>query len=232
MQILAKINELKHGDECNDADWQDYIDYYTDPNPMNANDRSWLYQTCTEFGFYQTCPADSDCPYAKGYHTVDRDLELCEKVFGIRPEVRFDLQSLYGFFCTFLNLIYHRFSYGQDVPTSIQSTLEYYGGWNLTPSAEAMESSTSSTGPHLLSQEVQQRILFVNGEIDPWSELAVSQQEGASSNHVITVEGASHHFWTHKVQDSDGDAIAAAREQIYDTVTSWLEASVSITAVE
>lgn len=205
MQILAKINTLKNGDECVDAYWDNYIDYYSDPNPANANDRSWLYQTCTEFGFYQTCPAQSDCPFAKGYHTVERDLELCEKVFGISPD---------------------------DVPRSIQSTLEYYGGWDLTPSAEAMESSMSNPGPHLLGSKDEQRILFVNGDVDPWSELAVSQLEGENSDNVISVSGASHHFWTHKIQDSDGEEIAAARQQIYDTVSSWLRVNNAITAVE
>ncbi|KAL7508256.1 hypothetical protein ACHAXN_005317 [Cyclotella atomus] len=215
MHILATINNLKNGDECSDADWQDYIDYYSNPNPMNANDRSWLYQTCTEFGFYQTCNSDSDCPYAKGYHEVDRDLELCQKVFGISPE---------------------------DVRTSIQSTLEYYGGWNLTPSAEAMEGAVPASGPRNLlingginADTNDQRILFVNGDVDPWSELAVSEQRGVSNDdEVISVPGASHHFWTHKIKESDGDAIVDAREQIYNVVSSWLGAAAasSITEVE
>ena len=26
-------------------------------------ERSWFWQTCTEFGFYQTCVPGSDCPF-------------------------------------------------------------------------------------------------------------------------------------------------------------------------
>lgn len=175
---------------------------------MNANDRSWLYQTCTEFGFYQTCPlSNADCPYAKGYHEVDRDLELCQKVFGIPPD---------------------------DVRSLVQSTLDYYGGWNLTPSAEAMmegdDTSSSASGPHLLgSEDEQRRILFVNGDVDPWSELAVSEKQDDA---VRSVLGASHHFWTHSIKESDGDAVVDAREEIYQVVSSWLGAFATVTAME
>lgn len=202
MQILAKINQLANGNDCQYVEWSEYLDYYSNPTPLNANDRSWIYQTCTEFGFYQTCPHESDCPYAKGYHTVDRDLELCQKTFDIDPN---------------------------DVPKSIQSTLEYYGGWNLTPSLEAMGSIPSS-GPHLYGSQDEQRILFVNGDVDPWSELAMSKVQNPK---VRSVTGASHHFWTHKVQESDGEAVVEAREGIYETVSSWLGIDpLFVTAVE
>ncbi|KAL3779032.1 hypothetical protein HJC23_011471 [Cyclotella cryptica] len=195
MEILAKINGIELGNECSNVDWTLYVDYFSTPTPENANDRSWMYQTCTEFGFYQTCQIDSQCPYGKGYHDVDRDLELCQKVFGIDPA---------------------------DVATSVQSTLEYYGGWELTPSAEAMDNANSSSGPRLVSDQGEQRILFANGDVDPWTELAVSGARGATNQLTVTVPGASHHFWTHKVQDTDGAAIEAARKGIYNTVSSWL----------
>ena len=64
------------------------------------------YQTCSEFGFYQTCNKDSNCPYSKGYHDVSRDLEICQAAFGIDAET---------------------------VKQNVDSTLTYYGGWSLTP---------------------------------------------------------------------------------------------------
>ena len=209
MQILAKISSIKNADySCVDADWEGYINFYSSANQQMANTRSWLYQTCTEFGYYQTCPKNSNCPYGKGYHTVDRDLELCQKIFDISPE---------------------------DVKSSIQSTLEYYGGWDLTPSPDAM-SSTPALGPHLSdSLDTEQRILFVNGDVDPWSELGMSKLHDKSGQSVINVVGASHHFWTHKIQETDGEAIVDARQQIYNIVSPWLGVDyeyVSITAVE
>jgi serine protease 16 len=196
MEILADINKIQLGDECNNVDWTMYIDYYSSPTPENLNDRSWLYQTCNEFGFYQTCQDDTKCPYSRGYHLVDRDLEFCQKVFGIDPD---------------------------DVAKSVQSTLDFYGGWGLTPSADATGgANTPNSGPHLLGNEDQHRLLFVNGDVDPWTELAVTRLHGATNQLTVKVSGASHHFWTHEVLDTDGDEIAAARQQIYDTVSSWL----------
>lgn len=43
--------------------------------------RRWIYQTCTEFGFYQTCE-DATCPFS-GMLTLQTDTELCPMLFGI-----------------------------------------------------------------------------------------------------------------------------------------------------
>jgi len=48
-------------------------------------ERSWLYQTCTEVGFYQVCQSGSTCPFVQGLHTLDEDLKLCALAFGIGP---------------------------------------------------------------------------------------------------------------------------------------------------
>ncbi|CAJ1066221.1 thymus-specific serine protease isoform X3 [Xyrichtys novacula] len=44
-------------------------------------ERAWTYQTCTEFGFYQTCE-DASCPFS-GMVTLQTLTEVCPKVFGI-----------------------------------------------------------------------------------------------------------------------------------------------------
>ncbi|XP_074535597.1 thymus-specific serine protease [Halichoeres trimaculatus] len=43
--------------------------------------RAWTYQTCTEFGFYQTCE-DVACPFS-GLVTLQTQTQVCPKVFGI-----------------------------------------------------------------------------------------------------------------------------------------------------
>ncbi|KAK2912800.1 thymus-specific serine protease [Channa argus] len=43
--------------------------------------RQWTYQTCTEFGFYQTCE-DTTCPFS-GMLTLQVDTKLCPMLFGI-----------------------------------------------------------------------------------------------------------------------------------------------------
>ncbi|XP_070685910.1 thymus-specific serine protease [Pempheris klunzingeri] len=44
-------------------------------------ERQWTYQTCTEFGFYQTCE-DALCPFS-GLVTLQTQTEVCSMVFGI-----------------------------------------------------------------------------------------------------------------------------------------------------
>lgn len=39
---------------------------------------------------------------------------------------------------------------------------------------------------------------------------------------TFMAEGASHHFWTHEVKDTDGPFVNNAREYIYKTVKNWL----------
>ena len=59
--------------------------------------RLWEYQTCTEFGWYQTCETGTNCPYAQGYldcrvgakwpgfNVLQWNLDLCKLLFGIEP---------------------------------------------------------------------------------------------------------------------------------------------------
>lgn len=130
---------------------------------------------------------------------MSRDLELCEAMFGIDPDA---------------------------VRANVESTLRTYGGLSLRPSSEG-----EASGPHrdgMIAKgradgaiDGQRRIVFVTGTVDPWTELALT--EGNGDHPSVSVKGASHHFWTHEVKDSDGEEVARARKEIYDTVMDWLE---------
>uniref|UniRef100_A0A8B9NJT8 Thymus-specific serine protease n=1 Tax=Accipiter nisus TaxID=211598 RepID=A0A8B9NJT8_9AVES len=48
-----------------------------------GNRRLWLFQTCTEFGFYPSC-RDAACPFSR-FQTLRAQLGLCADVFGIAP---------------------------------------------------------------------------------------------------------------------------------------------------
>ena len=74
--IVWMYHELQ-GDEYLEVDWQGTMDYIR--NPAHRGVRSWLWQTCNEFGFYQTC--GDGCLF--GTHTIDQDLQLCEYAFGV-----------------------------------------------------------------------------------------------------------------------------------------------------
>lgn len=48
---------------------------------FSASDRQWLYQTCTEFGYYQTF-SGGDTPFPAGYNDVQYSYQTCKDVFG------------------------------------------------------------------------------------------------------------------------------------------------------
>jgi hypothetical protein len=168
---VSKIQ--KSDDKCLELDWNGTLSYLASPEAQKDGLRSWLWQTCTEFGFYQTCEESSLCPFARGYHTLDTDFEICEQAFGVSRE---------------------------DVVDNVAKSLKYYGGWNMDA----------------------HRILSVNGDVDPWSMLALTTERGDGLP-THWVKGASHHFWTHAVKDTDGQEIKDARDIIYLKVIQWLE---------
>ncbi|XP_057643027.1 thymus-specific serine protease [Chionomys nivalis] len=53
----------------------------TEPQVSGVGDRQWLYQTCTEFGFYVTCEGPP-CPFSQ-LPALPSQLDLCEQVFGL-----------------------------------------------------------------------------------------------------------------------------------------------------
>ncbi|PNJ21139.1 thymus-specific serine protease [Pongo pygmaeus] len=53
----------------------------TEPQLSGVGDRQWLYQTCTEFGFYVTCE-NPRCPFSQ-LPALPSQLDLCEQVFGL-----------------------------------------------------------------------------------------------------------------------------------------------------
>eukprot|EP00536_Pseudo-nitzschia_multiseries_P000725 jgi/Psemu1/321756/estExt_fgenesh1_pg.C_90017 len=162
-------------DSCNDVDFDSMVKYLSSLEIKPFGDRSWLWQTCTEFGFYQTC--GDDCPFASHFHQIDMDLEICSRLFNIPSD---------------------------SVYQNVQSSLDLYGG------KEFLDSGAS-------------RILTVNGNVDPWSALGLEESDSAS--YLLPakmVDGASHHFWTHAVKDTDALEIIKIREYIYACVMNWL----------
>uniref|UniRef100_A0A8B9VWW9 Thymus-specific serine protease n=1 Tax=Anas zonorhyncha TaxID=75864 RepID=A0A8B9VWW9_9AVES len=59
--------------------------------------RAWLFQTCTEFGFYPSCE-DAACPFSR-FQTLRAQLSLCSAAFGIAPvRVREAAANTNGFY--------------------------------------------------------------------------------------------------------------------------------------
>lgn len=80
---LAALASIQNGGHCSNPNYESMIAFWSSPkNP----DRTWLYQTCTQWGFYQTCTTGSECPYTQGLHTLDVDLDLCARAFGVSAQ--------------------------------------------------------------------------------------------------------------------------------------------------
>ncbi|KAG9461461.1 hypothetical protein GDO78_016817 [Eleutherodactylus coqui] len=127
---------------------------------VGVGERQWYYQTCTEFGYYQTC-GDGSCPFSR-LITLKSQLDLCTEVFQIPPE---------------------------SVHQSVQFTNEFYG-------ADHPKSS---------------RIIFVNGDIDPWHALSVLKNQ-SHSEIAIFINGTAHCANMNPSRSSDPPSLQKARE--------------------
>jgi len=79
---------------CNDFSFENFIKEMKDTRKTNTN-RSWLWQTCVEFGFYSgSYPPQSPFPYLP----VDPQIEWCAEIFeipGMTPDVGWT-NTVYG----------------------------------------------------------------------------------------------------------------------------------------
>ena len=132
----------------------------------------WGWQTCTEFGFYQTCDVGSKCMYTRGLDLLADEMSFCSSDFNIKTAT---------------------------VMENINQTNLYYG--SNTPSGS--------------------RVLWVNGEVDPWHGLSVLT--ALPNQPVLWVKGASHHAWTHASSDVSQQTVRDARKAIRLQVTKWLQ---------
>lgn len=62
--------------------------------------RQWIWQTCTQFGYYQTCDDKTNCPFSR-LMDLPSQTKLCSDFFSISPE---------------------------EIPKFVSFTNEYYGG--------------------------------------------------------------------------------------------------------
>lgn len=136
----------------------------------------WGYQTCTEFGFYQTCEVGSGCFFTQGLDTLASSDSFCEQ-WGISPS---------------------------DIQRAIDDTNSFYGG------------GRPDLPPHNAS-----RILYVNGDVDPWHGLSILKAPSAELP-TLMVSGASHHAWTHPSASTDQPTVVAARLAIRKQLSAWL----------
>ncbi|KAM9359152.1 thymus-specific serine protease [Symphorus nematophorus] len=83
---LVKLAQIYHStseEPCMDISHEKTVKDLMDTSlhSRRRTERQWTYQTCTEFGFYQTCE-DATCPFS-GMVTLQVQTEVCPILFGI-----------------------------------------------------------------------------------------------------------------------------------------------------
>ncbi|KAI1894055.1 hypothetical protein AGOR_G00130050 [Albula goreensis] len=139
-------------------------------------ERQWYYQTCTEFGYYQTCE-DASCPFSRML-TLQAQTELCPLLFGVSQS---------------------------SLPSSIAFTNQYYGG----------------------DHPRTHRVLYVNGDIDPWHELSVLRNGTtmADKDRAIVISDTAHCADMSPARFEDPPTLREARREIAQHVAGWLKAA-------
>merc|ERR1712232_1168667 len=137
--------------------------------PGSWYDARWDYQTCTEFGFYQTCELNSTCMFVRGLVDLEYMLSTCDQ-FGISRS---------------------------EVEKGIAATNDFHGALQ----------------PKGLYGDLGSCVLWINGEVDPWSELSVLKSPGAGQP-VLNVGGASHCAWIYSKDDIIQESVLQARLEI------------------
>uniref|UniRef100_A0A7S3HC00 Uncharacterized protein n=1 Tax=Spumella elongata TaxID=89044 RepID=A0A7S3HC00_9STRA len=80
---LQALYRTANGQECEDASWADTVAYLSNPTKDSTNaGRPWTYQTCNEFGYYQT--ADSQTQPFRSWKWLDLQFsrDICYAAFN------------------------------------------------------------------------------------------------------------------------------------------------------
>lgn len=158
--------------KCIDNNYQKFVREYRNATWKNNISRQWYYQTCTEFGYYQTTNSKNSIfgsLFPLSYFT-----DLCA--------------DLYGDY------------YNDDLlGTAIRRTNIMYGGLR----------------PDLL------RVIFTNGDIDPWHKLSVLQNLNTYSP-AILIKGSSHCRDLYSDLDTDVKDLVNARANVRKIIGTWL----------
>ena len=144
----------------------------TTPPPHGVGLRQWIWQTCSQFGYYQTCEPDTPCPFSP-YMTLASNTDICRDVYNMTVE---------------------------EVTAAINFTNSWYGG----------------------NSTVAERVVYVDGTVDPWHALAVIETLQPESP-AILIDGAAHCRDLRPSNENDTPALKAARKQIASYLADWLK---------
>ncbi|XP_074646567.1 thymus-specific serine protease-like [Tubulanus polymorphus] len=84
LKVLNQELLKEQGSNCTDNSWAHFLKQVMNTHAIaeGVGLRQWLYQTCTQFGYYQTCDQNTDCIFSK-YMTLQPNIDICTMVFKI-----------------------------------------------------------------------------------------------------------------------------------------------------
>ncbi|ELT98942.1 hypothetical protein CAPTEDRAFT_229193 [Capitella teleta] len=177
-ESYAKVNSLlldTYKEKCLDVSYNKTVQELREESwksEASEGGRQWTYQTCTEFGFYQTSDLTTQ-PFGQHF-PLKFSTEQCADVYGT-----------------------------EFTQTSIQSAVDWtnseYGGYNITVT----------------------RVVFVNGDIDPWHALGITRDLNAHSP-AILIKGTAHCANMYPDAPNDLPQLIRARESVKKLLTLWL----------
>jgi serine protease 16 len=89
LQRLAHVTANAFFGSCVDANATADVQGLVNTTIEGGGDRTWFYQTCTEFAFYQTCDPGSDCIFTTSphYNDIDSYASQCMLAFSINSSL-------------------------------------------------------------------------------------------------------------------------------------------------
>ncbi|KAK0415706.1 hypothetical protein QR680_012075 [Steinernema hermaphroditum] len=179
LQRMGNVNAWfmeMYEESCVDIDYQNYLDYMKQSTDA---DRMWIWQTCTEFGYYQSSDSKTAGPFfgdnTKSSMPIDWIVRECAQIFGD------DYKS-------------------QAVYDAIKKTNNFYGGANKFNAT---------------------RVIFPNGNHDPWHALGELTSPNAQSPAII-IAGTAHCADMYPLADDDLPSLKAARKSISAHMAQWI----------
>jgi len=87
---FVKTYTKEYGDDCFDASLQNYYNKLKDTRTADqgndeASARSWVFQTCIAYGYYQAVEPESKVKFGK-LNRLQGSIDMCKEVFGISKE--------------------------------------------------------------------------------------------------------------------------------------------------
>ncbi|VDL73481.1 unnamed protein product [Nippostrongylus brasiliensis] len=194
-QVNNYFNTLSGYTGCEDIDYQSFIDFMKDTTYGDAQEiRAWVWQTCTEFGYYQSTDSNTAGPFFGGKPSLPVKYvqsfttwaQIHERTSGLRNP------------CTNI--------YGADynsasVASAVANVNAYYGG------RDNMNSSY---------------ILLPNGDIDPWHALGKLLSNNKKIIPVV-INGTAHCADMYGPAANDLPTLTAARKTIFAQLKQWLD---------